>query len=50
MTSSLIPVLLVVATIFTVFSFDIMSFDPADATSSWVYLESVAFEEVMVSA
>ncbi len=28
------------------FSFDIMSFDPADDTLSWVYLESVMLEEI----
>lgn len=31
-----------------VLSFDIMSFDPNDATTSWLYLESVQIEEITV--
>ncbi len=32
-----------------VFSFDIMSFDPAEDTSSWLYLHDVTLEEIKVS-
>ncbi|MCD6384742.1 hypothetical protein J7M23_03095, partial [Candidatus Sumerlaeota bacterium] len=32
-----------------VFSFDILSFDPADAITSWLYLESVELEEISIS-
>jgi len=32
-----------------VLSFDILSFDPADATTSWLYLEKVIMEEISIS-
>ncbi|MCD6385043.1 hypothetical protein J7M23_04620, partial [Candidatus Sumerlaeota bacterium] len=32
-----------------IFSFDILSFDPADDTSSWLYLENVIVEEVFIT-
>ncbi|MCD6385925.1 hypothetical protein J7M23_09140, partial [Candidatus Sumerlaeota bacterium] len=32
-----------------VFSFDVMSFDPADATISWLFLESLTLNEIDVS-
>ncbi|MCD6385427.1 hypothetical protein J7M23_06575, partial [Candidatus Sumerlaeota bacterium] len=31
-----------------VFSFDIMSFDPSDDTSSWLYLDAVRLEEITI--
>ena len=32
-----------------IFSVDIMSFDPADATDSWLYLESMKLEEITLN-
>ena len=32
-----------------VFAFDIMSFDPTDDVTSWLYLQSITLEEVIIT-